>query len=267
MAAAAAAAPPATPAGGSGSGRGRTSTPGLAAALSLVICTATRARAGYDGTRNAGVLAIGVRRALHARVGLLDAAPDAPNACVAGMTAAFAAACACGRRAWRHGSCWGAGGGTDWTFLEQVAYLTKVVYRRLGRERGGDPAAVADAAAPPPPPGPYPQAKRRGRRRGRGRREMRRVRRFFGGRGGSALRVEGGGGWRRRDAPACRGGEGGAYAGQAGVRTAPLASVAAGAGTVKEFMIARGGGLRRVERRAAPTPLTAAPAAGGHPFQ
>ena len=81
------------------------------------------------------------------------------------------------------------------------------------------------------------------------------------------MRVEGGGGWRLRDAPACRGGERGAYAGQAGVRTAAFASVAAGAGTVKVFMVARGGGLPRVERRAAPTPLTAAPAAGGHPFQ
>jgi len=267
MAAAATAAPPATPAGGGSSGGRRTSTPGLSAALSLAICTATRARAGYDGTRNAGVIAIGVQRALHARVGLLDAAPDAPNACAAGIIAAFAAACACGRRAWRHDSCWEAGGGTDWNFLEQVAYLTKDVYRPFGRQREGDPSAGADAAAPPPPPGRHPQAKRRGRGRGRGRSKLTRVRRVFGGRGGSALRVEGGGGWRRRDAPACRRGEGGAYAGHVGVRTAPLASVAAGEGTVKVLMIARGGGLRRVARRAAPTPLTAAPGADGHPFQ
>jgi len=105
MAAAAAAAPPATPAGCDGSGGGGTSTPGLAAALSLAICTDTWARAGYVGTRNAGVIAIGGRRALHVRVALLDAAPDAPDACVAGMIAAFAAACARGRRSWRHGSC------------------------------------------------------------------------------------------------------------------------------------------------------------------
>ena len=168
MAAAAAAAPPATPAGGSGSGRERTSTPGLAAALSLAICTATRARAGYDGTRNAGVIAIGVRRALHARVGLLDAAPDAPNACEAGMIAAFAAACACGRRAWRHGSCWGAGGGTDWTFLKtsRVPDQSRLPAPRAG-ERGG-PRRCRRRSRPAATTRPPPAGKEEGAGEGEG---------------------------------------------------------------------------------------------------
>ncbi|OSX69988.1 hypothetical protein BU14_0965s0002 [Porphyra umbilicalis] len=160
MAAAAAAATPSSPPDGGGGGGGggvdggggsggRPAAPRLAAALSLALCTANRARAGYDGTMNAGVVAGGVRRSLQARLAVLAAAPDAPDAYVAVMNAAFAAARADVRvDAVLVG---GGAGATDSTFLQQAAYLTKGVYRRLGRGGGGrEPPVDGGAAAPPP---------------------------------------------------------------------------------------------------------------------
>ncbi|GAB0495716.1 hypothetical protein MMPV_007021, partial [Pyropia vietnamensis] len=72
--------------------RRRQRTPRLAAALSLALCTANRARTGYDASMNTGVVAGGVRASLQVRLAVLAAAPDADDAYVAVMNAAFAAA-------------------------------------------------------------------------------------------------------------------------------------------------------------------------------